>query len=117
MALVIGEIRPGFVADDRANGTLIPLPPQNGGAIGWGKVYLSFGADFGDVVLRIAVYNSTAKAWRITEKLPVPTLGDRVSVDIQDGDQKVSVGRVKNGSTDKGTWPCGYILETTLKAA
>ena len=116
MALVIGEIKPGFVADDRANGTLIPLPPQNGGAVGWGPVYLSFGCDFGDVVLRVAVYNSNTKAWRITEKLPVPVLGDRVSVQIQDGDQKVSVGRVQNGATDKGTAPVGYMIETTLKA-
>lgn len=115
MALVIGEIKPGFVADDKGNGTLIPLPPQDGG-LGWGKVYLSFGSDFGDVLLRVAVYNATSKAWRITSKLPVPQAGNRVSIPIQDGDQKVSVGRVKNGASDKGTWPCSYMLETTLKA-
>ncbi|MGW7001448.1 hypothetical protein ACWGCW_01125 [Streptomyces sp. NPDC054933] len=117
MALVIGEIKAGFVADDRANGTLIPLPPQNGGAVGWGPVYLSFGCDFSDVLLRVAVYNSKTKAWRIMDKLPVPVLGDRVGVQIQDGDQKVSVGRVQNGAADKGTAPCSYLLETTLKAA
>ncbi|MEU8968180.1 hypothetical protein AB0D11_02695 [Streptomyces monashensis] len=117
MALVIGEVKPGFVANDRGNGTLIPLPPQHGGALGWDAVYLSFGSDFGDVLLRVAIYNTTAKKWRITEKLPVPQLGDRVAVAIQDGDQKVSVGRVQNGATDKGTWPCSYMIETTLKAA
>ena len=117
MALVIGEIKSGFLADDKANGTLIPLPPQNGGALGWGSVYLSFGSDFGDVTLRVAIYNTTTKKWRITEKLPVPQLGDRVGVPIQDGDQKVSVGRVQNGATDKGSWPCSYMIETTLKAA
>ena len=117
MALVIGEIKPGLLADDKANGTLIPLPPQNGGALGWGAVYLSFGSDFGDVTLRIAVYNTKTKAWRITQKLPVPQAGDRVSVPIQDGDAKVSVGRVATDPTDKGTWPCSYMLETTLKAA
>lgn len=116
MAIAIGDVKPGFVADDRKNGTLIPLPPQNGGAIGWGQVFLSFGSDFGDVVLRVAVYNGPAKAWRVTDQLTVQALGDRVSIAIQDGDQKVSVGRVKAGADDTGAWPCGWMLETSLKA-
>ncbi|NUQ95311.1 MAG: hypothetical protein HOY79_01670 [Streptomyces sp.] len=116
MALVIGEIKSGFLADDKANGTLVPIPPQDGG-LGWDKVYVSFGSDFGDVTLRVAIYNATAKAWRITQKLLVPQAGGRVNIPIQDGDQKVSVGRVATDATDKGTWPCGYMIETTLKAA
>ncbi|MFE2832147.1 hypothetical protein ACFXI6_14035 [Streptomyces mirabilis] len=116
MALVIGEIKHGFLADDKANGTLIPVPPQNGG-FGWGKIYLSFGSDFGDVLLRVAVYNSTTKTWRIDSSVKVPSLGNRVTIPVQDGDQKVSVGRVQNGATDKGVWPCSYMIETTLKAA
>jgi hypothetical protein len=116
MALVIGDVRPGFLADDRGNGTLIPLPPQNGGAIGWGQVFLSFGSDFGDVVLRVAVYNGPAKGWRIAEQVKVPALGDRVVVGIQDGDQKVSVGRVRAGADDTGAWPCSYMLEALLRA-
>ena len=115
MALVIGEIKPGFLADDKANGTPIPLPPQDGGAVGWGRVFLSFGGDFGDVLLRVAIYSSTAKKWRISQ-VTVPQLGDRVGVAIEDGDQKVSVGRIQNGPTDKGTWPCAWMIETTLKA-
>lgn len=114
MALVIGEVKPGFVADDRAHGTLIPLPPPNGGAIGWGPVWLSFGSDFGDVTLRVAVFNGPANAWRITEKLLVPSQGGRVGVPVQDGDQKVSVGRVKGATGDTGAWPCGWMLETVL---
>lgn len=115
MAIAIGEIKPGFLADSKGNGTLIPLPPQNAG-LGWGSVYLSFGSDFGDVVLRVAVYNSTAGGWRIVEALKVPSAGGRVNILVQDGDQKVSVGRVKNGPADTGVWPCGWLLETTLKA-
>ncbi|WP_369387447.1 hypothetical protein AB5J72_07430 [Streptomyces sp. CG1] len=117
MALVTGEIKPGFLTDDKANGTLIPLPPQNGGALGWGTVYLSFGSDFDDVLLRVAIYNTKTGQWRITGKPAVPQLGDRVSVAIQDGDAKVSAGHVQNGASDKGTWPCSYMIETTLKAA
>lgn len=116
MAVAIGEIKPGFLADDKANGTLIPIPPPNGGAIGWGGVWLSFGVDFADVVLRVAVYNATAKSWRITERLAVPQLGGRIGIPIQDGDQKVSVGRVKTGAPGEATAPVGWLLETTLHA-
>jgi hypothetical protein len=114
MALVIGEIKPGFLADDRGHGTLIPLPPQNSGAIGWGQVFLSFGSDFGDVVLRVAVYNSVSNAWRVADQVKVPSQGGRASISIQDGDQKVSVGRVKNGAADTGAWPCSWMVEATL---
>lgn len=115
MAIAIGEVKPGLLANDKANGTLIPLPPQNGG-LGWGKVYLSFGSDFGDVTLRIAIWNANSKAWRITEKLLVPQAANRIGVVLQDGDQKVSVGRVATNASDKGTMPCGWMIETTLKA-
>jgi hypothetical protein len=113
MALVIGEVKSGFLADGPQFGTLIPLPPQNGGAIGWGGVYLSFACDFGDATLRTAVYNNGA--WRIGE-LKVASTGGRVSLPIRDGDQKVSIGRVKSGSADLGNCPVGYMIETTLKA-
>lgn len=116
MALVIGEIPRGFVTDDRANGTLIPVPPPGGGAAGWGQVWLSFASDFGDVTLRVAIYNSTTGGWRITDQLAVPALGDRVGVDLVTGDQKVSVGRVKTGADDTGAWPCSYMLEAVLHA-
>lgn len=114
MALVIGEVRPGFLADDIATATLIPLPPQNGGAVGWGGVYVSFGADFADAVLRIAVWGSGS--WRVTEQLKVPSAGGRVAVPIQDGDEKLSVGRVKASATDTGRCPVGYMIEAVLKA-
>lgn len=114
MALVIGEVRPGFLADDIANATLIPLPPQNGGAVGWGSVYVSFGADFADAVLRVAIWGKGS--WRVTEQLKVPSTGGRVTVSIQDGDEKLSVGRVKASPTDTGKCPVGYMIETTLKA-
>lgn len=116
MAIAIGMVPRGFVADDQGNSVVVPLPPQNGGAVGWGTVYLSVGVDFADVVLRVAVYNGPARGWRITEQLKVAALGDRVMIPVQDGDQKVSIGRVKAGSGDAGTAPVGWLLETTLKA-
>lgn len=115
MALVIGEVKPGLLDGHPENGTLIPLPPQNGGAVGWGTVYLSFGSDFADALLRIAVFNDVSKAWTVTS-LKVPQAGGRVGVGIRDGDSKVSVGRVKASATDTGMCPVGYLIETTLKA-
>jgi len=113
MALVIGEVKSGFLTDGPQAGTMILLPPQNGGAVGWGSVFLSFGCDFGDATLRTAIYNNGA--WRIGE-LKVSSTGGRVSLPIRDGDQKVSIGRVKAGATDSGTCPVGYMIEATLKA-
>ena len=114
MAIAIGEIKAGFLADGKGNGTLVPLPPQNGG-LGWGQVWLTYGSDFGDVTLRVAIYNGNSRAWRVAE-IKVPSAGGRVGVAIQDGDQKASIGRVKNDPTDTGIWPCSWLLETTLRA-
>lgn len=112
MAVVIGEVKPGFLADSKANMTMIPLPPQNGGTLRWGRVYVSFACDFGDATLRIAIWGN--KVWRVSE-LPVTAVGGRVPIYIQDGDEKVSVGRVKAGPTDTGDCPVAYLLETTLQ--
>ncbi|PBC66155.1 hypothetical protein BX265_8480 [Streptomyces sp. TLI_235] len=115
MALVIGRIEPGFLDGHPETATLIPLPPQNGGAVGWGPVYLSFGCDFGDALLRIAVWNDTSRSWRVSN-LTVTATGGRVTVPVQDGDSKVSVGRLKASATDAGLCPVGYLVEVVLRA-
>lgn len=114
MALVIGSVPTGFNTDVK-NTVLIPLPPQNGGAIGWGGVYLSFGSDFQDSKLRVAVYNAGSNSWR-WEIIDVPQNGGRVSYSIQDGDSKVSVGRVPVDEDDLGDNPVGWMVEAVLKA-
>ena len=113
MALVIGDVKPGFLTDGKDRATVIPLPPQNGGALGWGQVYLSFASDFGDAYLRIAVFN--AGSWRV-DHLVVKAAGPRVNYAIRDGDEKVSVVRERAGTADTGTFPVGWMLEATLKA-
>ncbi|MFI5985029.1 hypothetical protein ACIBEA_29710 [Streptomyces sp. NPDC051555] len=112
MAVVIGEVKPGFLADNKANATMIPLPPQNGGTLRWGRVYVSFATDFGDATLRVAIWGNSI--WRVSE-LKVTSTGGRAAIYIQDGDEKVSVGRVKAGATDTGDCPVAYLLETTLQ--
>ncbi len=113
---MIGDIKPGWLADDKKNATFIAIPPQNGGAAGWGPIFLSVGCDFADVLLRVAVYNDQARDWRVTERLKVPRLGGRVGIAIQDGDSKVSIGRVKASDTDTSDTPAGWLLETTRKS-
>lgn len=115
MALVIGEVKPGFLDGHPENGTLILLPPKNGGAIGWGDVFLSFGADLGDSRLRVAVWNDNSKSWRV-DTLDVKSNEGRVGYLIHEGDSKVSIGRIKSSAADTGTNPVGYLMETTLRA-
>ncbi|KIF00848.1 hypothetical protein PL81_38690 [Streptomyces sp. RSD-27] len=114
MALVIGEVKAGFLDGHPENGTTIPLPPQNGGAIGWGQVYVSLASDFGDALLRIAVWNGGS--WRVEPPLKVASSAGRVTLAVRDGDQKISVGRLKADERDAGVCPVSYMIETTLKA-
>lgn len=114
MALVIGEVKPGFLTDtDKSAATVIPLPPQNGGALGWGAVYVSFACDFGEATLRTAIWGKGF--WRLGE-LKVASTGGRVTLAISDGDEKVCIARIKAGPTDTGDFPIAYMIETTLKA-
>lgn len=113
MALVIGRVEPGFLDGHPECATIIPLPPQNGGAVGWGPVYVCFASDFGDAKLRTAIWNSGS--WRIGE-LVVTAAGGRVTLPIRDGDQKISIGRIKADDKDRGLTPVSYMIETTLKA-
>lgn len=115
MALVIGSVPTGFLADGAEHALVIPLPPQHGGAVGWAEVYVSFAADFGNPRLRVAIWSDATKSWRVST-LDLQSAGTRVNIQILDGDSKVSVGRVKTGASDTGVCPIGWLLETTLKA-
>ncbi|WP_083975118.1 glycoside hydrolase domain-containing protein [Kitasatospora mediocidica] len=119
VAITTGSVPQGFASDikgneiDRSRSLSISLPPQNGGAAGWGGVWLSFAADFATVRLRVAVLNS-AGIYRINF-FDVGGQGKpgRISVPIFDGDQSLSVGRVQ-GFGD-GTEPVGYLVEAVRK--
>lgn len=116
MALLIGQVPAGFLSSAGSNGILIPVPPPNGGSIGWGDVYVSFGSDWGDAGLRVAIYNSGSSSWRVVH---VKTLsaGPRVGFQLQQGDEKISVVREALSASDPGTCAVGWMLEATLKAA
>lgn len=111
-------IATGFGADakgaitDASAGTVVALPPRNGTY--WGAVYVSFAADFADVTLRVAIQDAK-NSWRITT-VPVKQAGPRVNVPILDGDQKLSVLRMKTSATDAGAnVPVSCLVEAFRK--
>jgi hypothetical protein len=118
MSIAIGSVPSGFGGDtnDMSRMLLIPLPPRNGGAFHWGDSYLSFGTDFHDARLRIAVWNDSMQAWRVNDNFIVPANGGRVNQELLDGDSKVSIARKKMDDNDPGTQPVGWLFEIVLKA-
>jgi hypothetical protein len=110
---IIGPINPGFGADanlnvtDPSKGTAIPLPPQQGGALHWGDVYVSFFTDYGPSRLRVAIQDSNLE-WRV-ESVTVSSTTGRVSVVINNGDQGISVLRA--AGVGSGVTPVGYMIE------
>lgn len=108
----------GFGADakgaitDASKGTVVALPPRNGTY--WGAVYVSFGCDFADVTLRVAIQDAK-NTWRV-QTLPVKSAGPRVNVTVLDGDQKLSVLRMKTSATDtSGDAPVSCLVEAFRK--
>jgi hypothetical protein len=125
MAVNMGPVPHDFFVDDKGAqhpefADCIPLVPADGGALGWGKVYLSFACDFGDVLVRCAIWNDTDKAWRgYDTPVLVQKNAGRVSIPLKDGDSKFSVARLKNPKDpqDTGVYPCRWMTEAALKAA
>ncbi|NUS04727.1 MAG: glycoside hydrolase, partial [Nonomuraea sp.] len=105
-AFATGEIKPG------ANVTTMVLPPPaNSGSAGWGNCWLSFGADWGQAHLRVAVYTHGEGWSHIFEDVVVPDAGDRVNPfngPLPPGVQKVSVMRKANPDV-----PVAWLIEAT----
>ena len=88
--------------------TIITPPPANTGT-NWGSVWVSFGADFGTAVLRVAAYVH-GTGWEVFPSVSVPANGDRVNPfggPAPTGLQKISVVRLA-GSEDV---PVGWLVE------
>ncbi|PJN24073.1 hypothetical protein [Kitasatospora sp. CB02891] len=112
MALLNGQIPKGFGRD---NSITIPLPPPDGGAIGWGTGYLSVCTGYGDAKVRAAVFNAQLGDYR-ESFVVAKRLDGRVLIPLQAGDQKVDLERVPLGPADKGTCNAAWQIEITLKA-
>jgi hypothetical protein len=125
MALVIGEIKPGFATDPAGqwkpelihNATMLILPPvwDNNPEIGWGRVFYAFGCDFADIKLRVAIHNvNQGGGWRV-ETLTIKATDSPVRIDAWAGDDKISICRIPTSATDtQDGAPAAYRVEAVL---
>ncbi|MEV5884307.1 hypothetical protein AB0L74_16505 [Streptomyces sp. NPDC052020] len=113
-----GVIPEGFAFDQDGNAIdltkmVVVLPPPANSGLGWGSVWFSVGADFGDVRLRVATFVNGA--WAI-EFWDVPRVGNRVTKTLPTNVQKISVGRAKKTGTDlANNAPVSWLLEAALQ--
>lgn len=82
-------------------GKVINLVPVNT-PLGVTQRWLSFVSDFGDAVLRIAVFRDGV--WEVKPTLKVPANVSRVNLDLGDNYQKVSVRRDTGDAAGLVTW-------------
>lgn len=130
MALVTGELKPGFAADaagapDPArthNATVLLLPREWDGEqdIPWGRVWVRLGCDFGTARVRVGIYAEGRadgkNGWRI-ETVDVDAATGTVLVDPWEGATKLSLARVPRSATDTAdSVPVAYLVEAVLKA-
>ncbi|WP_242906333.1 hypothetical protein [Actinomadura terrae] len=114
-AFQTGEIPHGFAINE--NGGLIhyryaivlAVPMANQG--GWaGDGYISFGSDWADVRLRVAVHNGST--WTTVKTYDLTAGGPRVGDQLPASSQKVSIGRVKKGPNDTvDNAPASWLLQ------
>lgn len=85
----------------KTEGKVIALPPLNT-PMGLTQRWLSFATDFGDAVLRIAVFHDGY--WEVKPNLKVPTNSSRVNLDLLPSYEKVSVRRDTGDAGGLITW-------------
>lgn len=111
--LLNGVIPKGFTDDAKIT---IPIPPPDGGAAGWGQVFLSLCAGFGDARVRAAVYNTQLGDYRVSHH-DVKRIGPRIGIPLQPGDEKVDLERAPMNAADTGQCNLSWQIEATAKAA
>jgi len=112
-----GEVPHGFVINESgglvhyeyAIVLAVPNPNQGNGTV-WGDGYLSFGSDWADVRLRVALHNGTT--WSVVKNGDIVAGDARLAEKLPAGTQKVSIGRVKKSAADMvDDAPVGWLLE------
>jgi hypothetical protein len=131
MALVVGEIKPGFATDvngmvlpDKVgNATVLVLPREWDGDqdIPWGRVWVRLGCDFGTAKLRVMVFAEARpdgrNGWRDAGPVIVDAAKGTVLVDPWEGATKMSICRIPQSATDSAdNVPIAYLVEAVLKA-
>ncbi|MFE5852296.1 hypothetical protein ACFQ61_03585 [Streptomyces sp. NPDC056500] len=112
-----GEIPHGFLVNESGGlihykyGIVLAIPqPNQGNNTVWGDGYLSFGSDWADVRLRVALHNGTT--WTVVKNWDINAAAGRLAEKLPAGTQKVSIGRAKKTATDSvDDAPVSWLLE------
>jgi lysozyme len=103
-AFATGEIKPG-----QGVVTIVCPPPANFGTAGWGNVWFTLGADFGEAHVRVAIFTHGQGWSHIYDDVVVRATDDRVNPfggPLPTGVQKISVSRGANPNV-----PVAYLIE------
>jgi hypothetical protein len=110
-----GEIPHGFTISEsgglihRKYPIVLAFPQANQGST-WGDLWLSFGSDWEDVRLRVAIHNGTA--WTLIKNWDIPAASGRIAEKLPQSAQKASIGRVKKSASDMvDDAPVSWLLE------
>ena len=93
--------------------TVICVPPANYGSAGWGNVWFSLGADFGEAHLRVAAYIH-GEGWHVIDDVTVSADEDRVNPfggPLPVATQKISIVRNTGGPAV----PVAYLIEAVAR--
>lgn len=94
--------------------TVISVPPANFGSAGWGDIWFSLGAAFGEAHLEVSVYEHGAGWKRLSNSFLVPDSGDRVNPlggPLPTAAQKIAIKRV----TGSENVPVSYLVEAVAR--
>ncbi|MER5257458.1 MULTISPECIES: hypothetical protein [unclassified Streptomyces] len=110
-----GEIPHGFAFNEDGGlihykHTVTLAVPAANQANTWGDAWLSFGSDWADVRLRVAVHDG--KIWALVKNWDIKAASGRLAEKLPAGAQKISIGRVKTSGTDSvDDAPVSWLLE------
>ncbi|MEU8509701.1 hypothetical protein AB0C40_34475 [Streptomyces brevispora] len=110
-----GEIPHGFTINEGGglihykHALVLATPNPNQGTV-WGNAYLSFGSDWADVRLRVALHDGTT--WTVVKNWDIKAADGRLAEQLPAHTQKVSIGRVKKSAADMAdNIPVNWLLE------
>ncbi|MCO6004506.1 hypothetical protein NE236_05885 [Actinoallomurus purpureus] len=85
----------------------VPMANQSGWS---GDGYISFGSDWADVRLRVAIHDG--QTWATVKTINITAGGIRVGDQLPASSQKISIGRVKTGPNDTvDNAPASWLLQ------
>lgn len=98
---------------DRSKVVCLAVPPVNAGGLPWGPGYVSFGCDFGQTKLRIAVHNGAGDWWDVQmRQFSSASSREDTGLTLLDNAGKICIGRMKRHPADSDDdAPAGLVLE------